>query len=75
MTRPTAMEQARHRADLIKSVSTYAQIGTVADALDGVISAEVARFGVDSVIAGQLIEVSKTLVCAREDARRRCREL
>jgi hypothetical protein len=74
VSRPTAMEQARHRADLIKAVSTYAQIGTVVDALDGVISAEAARFGVDSVVAEQLIAASKVLVCARDEADRRCRE-
>lgn len=73
MSRPTAAEQALQHAQLVKAVSTYSQIITVMDALDGVIMAEASRFGIDSPVAVQLVEVSKALANAKEQASERCR--
>jgi hypothetical protein len=73
MSRPTATERAQAEATHIKAVSTYAEIGLAVEMIDALIGREHVRFGANSDVWAQLMEVSQHLVQAHHDAEKRAR--
>lgn len=72
MSRPTAMERAQADAKHIKSLTAYAEICMVQEALDGVITRELSRFG-DSEVHYHLKAIGVYLERVRQEAETRTR--